>query len=469
MPLADGSPVTRNDDHLYNFNENSMFVGVVLLVPQLLALPWLLRRRDSLFLLAAAAMVVLALQDLTPVAYVVRRIPLLRDNHLLRMTLLLQLALAAGGGIAWHVLATRPADRRHRLLIGACALLLVAAALVLAADLRTARGYGWFAASLIGSGAAALLLPWLSRPEHRAWVLCGVCVLLGLELRAAHGGYNGTLPRKIAEVPVPPLGKALREELAAGWHRIAGRDATFAPNSSAWIGIRDMRGYDLPISQRYIDFLRHAFYRGSWPYAKDLCYSACGELGISDPGQRRLVELMGVRHLFASDLAGTRSIDLPGALPHVFWAQRLRRSAGDVSHDVELLRQGDMVAELPEGHALGDGSGSLVERQVDVNTVAVEADVVQSGLLVLNEMPIRGWRVRVDGERAPVAPVNVIHTGVWLDAGRHTVEFSFRPPGSRLGWILSLCGLASALGLALAIWRSRRSAQLAGGEAGLPA
>jgi Bacterial membrane protein YfhO len=447
LPLAGGSPVTGDDRHLYNFNENAMFVGVVSLVPQLLALPWLVKRREWLFLLGAAAVVVLTLQDATPVAYVVRRIPLLRDTHLLRISLVLQFALAAGGGIAWHVLAGRPADRRHRLRLGAAALLLIVVGLISTASLHSARGYGWFVVALVGGGGAAAALPWISRPARRTWLVGGVGLLLGMELLAAHGGYNGTLSPHLAELTALPLNQQLRAQLGTGWYRIAGTDFnTLTPNSSAWIGLHDIRGYDVPISQRYVHFLRYGFSEGRWPFDVMCCHG----FGFIEPW-RRLYQLMGVRHLLAPDPTTTyRVFDLPDALPHVFWAQNLRRSSSDIPHDVEVLRHGGMVADLPAGQAPRDGSGGLRERPISVNAVAVEADVTQPGVLVLNEMPIEGWRARVDGRRATIMTVNVIHTGVWLESGHHSIEFYFRPPGVLLGAIMSVGGLVAMGSLALA-------------------
>jgi hypothetical protein len=452
LPLAGGSPVTGDDRHIYNFNENAMFVGVVSLVPHLLAWPWLLKRRDSLFWLGVAAMVVLTLQDATPVAYVVRRMPLLRDNHLQRISLLLQFAVAVGGGIAWHVLALRPADRRHRLLLGVAAACVIAGGLGVTWRAHAARGYGWFALALIASAGAAAALPWISRPRLRASLLAGVCLLLGLELWAAQGGYNGVLRREIAEVRVPPLVRQLQEERAAsGWHRITAAERhILTPNSSAWLGLDDIRGYDIPIALRYIGFLRYAFYQGNYPF-EVMC---CGDLGLTDGGRRRLLELMGVRSLLVAERQGTSKIDLAGARPHVFWAEQLRRTTNDLPRDVEVLRQGGMVADLPAGREPGNGRGQLEERTISVNAVTVTADVTEPGVLVLNEMPIEGWRIRVDGVPATVVPVNVIQTGVWLESGRHAVEFYFRPRGALAGGIMSLGGLAAMCALTIGLWRS---------------
>lgn len=247
----------------------------------------------------------------------------------------------------------------------------------------------------------------------------------------------------------PPLIQQLRDERAKGWYRVACMDRSILPpNTSAWFGLDDIRGYDLPIAQRYVDFLRHGFYGGTWPSE-----AFCCDLGVIDDGQRRLLQIMGVRHLLMADRRVTYTRDLPGAFPHVFWADNLRRSTGVISGDIEVLRRGGMVADLPAWREPREGRGRLHARQVSVNTVAVDVDVIEPGILVLNEMPIQGWRIHVDGRPAAIAPVNVIQTGVWLETGHHSVEFSFRPRGARLGGIVSLCGLAAMLALVVGVWK----------------
>jgi hypothetical protein len=96
-----------------------------------------------------------------------------------------------------------------------------------------------------------------------------------------------------------------------------------------------------------------------------------------------------------------------------------------------------------------EGRGRLHARQA--GTVA--ADVVESGILVLNEIPIKGWRVRADGTHVSVVPVNVIQAGVSLETGHSSVGFPFRPRGVRLGRMLSLCGLAAMFALVVGDWK----------------
>jgi hypothetical protein len=65
----------------------------------------------------------------------------------------------------------------------------------------------------------------------------------------------------------------------------------------------------------------------------------------------------------------------------------------------------------------------------------------------------------VDGQPAPIVPVDLALRGVALGPGRHRVEMFYRDPALRVGGALSLLGLGGLLLLAF-FWggRSRRVA-----------
>jgi hypothetical protein len=63
----------------------------------------------------------------------------------------------------------------------------------------------------------------------------------------------------------------------------------------------------------------------------------------------------------------------------------------------------------------------------------VDADATEPGVLVLNEMPITGWRANIDGKPAAVFPVNDIQTGLWLEAGPSFGRILFSPEGRPAG------------------------------------
>ena len=70
--------------------------------------------------------------------------------------------------------------------------------------------------------------------------------------------------------------------------------------------------------------------------------------------------------------------------------------------------------------------------------------------------------VRIDGQPAASMAVNLAQVGVWLEAGRHTVEFSFRPRGVLLGGTLSVAGLAVMCALTVIVWTSRTTGPAGG-------
>lgn len=61
------------------------------------------------------------------------------------------------------------------------------------------------------------------------------------------------------------------------------------------------------------------------------------------------------------------------------------------------------------------------------NSVAIDVQASEAGILVLHDIYYPGWEALVDGERKPVLRANLLFRGVEVPAGRHRVEFHFRP------------------------------------------
>lgn len=61
------------------------------------------------------------------------------------------------------------------------------------------------------------------------------------------------------------------------------------------------------------------------------------------------------------------------------------------------------------------------------NSVTLDVESATHGVLVLHDIYYPGWEVSVDGERRPMLRANLLFRGVEVPAGRHRVEFTFRP------------------------------------------
>jgi len=101
--------------------------------------------------------------------------------------------------------------------------------------------------------------------------------------------------------------------------------------------------------------------------------------------------------------------------------------------DEALLDEGS-VGLLTRDYRAGTGDGGPEDHPSSArivgyrhNSVTVEVDTKRPGVLVLHDIFYPGWEVTVDGERRPMLRTNLLFRGVEVEAGRHRVEFEFRP------------------------------------------
>ncbi len=73
--------------------------------------------------------------------------------------------------------------------------------------------------------------------------------------------------------------------------------------------------------------------------------------------------------------------------------------------------------------------------------IAVDADLVTPGLLILSEVSYPAWRATVNGAPVPIVVVNGLLRGVALPSGQAHVEMTFQPASLLIGSTLSLVGL----------------------------
>lgn len=227
------------------------------------------------------------------------------------------------------------------------------------------------------------------------------------------------------------------------------------PDTAYWFGLRETLLPDLglldgvPSSNNFDPLLP-----GRYVLLIDAINQSKGE------DRDRLLDLMGVEILVTDqpqskgelvyanqDVFFTR---LPGALDRayvVFEAlvvddpnealEALASPHFDPRKTVILENAGQPVEEMVLT-ADNTGEPASLEWLADRNnSVRIRVTLPAGGYLVLLDSYYPGWQVRVDGEPGEILPANLNFRAVPLAAGKHLVEFVYRPDSLRIGDIIT--------------------------------
>jgi hypothetical protein len=122
----------------------------------------------------------------------------------------------------------------------------------------------------------------------------------------------------------------------------------------------------------------------------------------------------------------------PRALPRVMVAPSARQADfGALLRDGWPAdadpRQTVLLEKVPPLDAASRRGGDAVIRRYTNTEIMVEADAVDGGYLVLNDVWHPWWRATLDGKPVEILKANALFRGVALPPGKHVVTFSFHP------------------------------------------
>ncbi len=298
--------------------------------------------------------------------------------------------------------------------------------------------------------AAAVLVAVLSRRGRPATVSIAVLlVLLVAQRRLEEAEVYPTYPARAFYPPLPLLDPIPRGQPV----RMAGLRWTFHPNIAAMYGVEDVRGYEAMVLQP----LAETF--GLWCVQLPSFYNR-----VDDPAAP-LLALLGVRYVIAppglappegftavAEQDGSRLYENARALPrvfvprHVLWtdevALRVRTMAliRDFSNDGIVGAAGSRPAGRYEN---GEASVEIVSYRAGRMALSIDA---RSASLVGTSVPAwHGWKLTLDGRRAPLLPFDHAFLAFEVPAGRHEAVLSYLPNGFVYGAAISLTTLAAAV------------------------
>ncbi len=369
--------------------------------------------------------------------------------------------LGAMGVDRWFSSKSLTSESR-RLLMGAVGLLLCAILLQRLVDYlgppllesgESGYAYGQIGlAVLLGVGGLVLFVVCRNRPR-----LAGILVtlLLVLDLGEAARGLHPTSPRAHLEVEtelIPAL-NALPQP-----SRVLQFSLNVPSGFLPAYGVEQLLGAEFLYPERPKRFFEETNALRIWEKMEPVC---AVDHQLWAEGSLR-------GHPHAADLELVTTLDgvdvyrNPDALPRAYLMNHLEVAA-DPDALFARMAQPDFdpahtaITEADFGVAPLTGNGdpgraTVVERGPGSMRIDVDAD--QAAVLVVSEAFYPGWKARIDGEAAELFPVYYALRGMNVAAGHHVVDMTYEPASFRIGFIISMLGMAmGSLGAGILLLR----------------
>ena len=116
-----------------------------------------------------------------------------------------------------------------------------------------------------------------------------------------------------------------------------------------------------------------------------------------------------------------------GLAAEIFEAASAAKVFQHQRHALERVYPAPAVHHLGRKPSTGKGDDEVPTR------VAVTARMETPGLVVLADLWFEGWKVKLNGEPAPILRTNYALRGVAVPAGESTLVFSYEPAGFATG------------------------------------
>jgi hypothetical protein len=453
VPFAEGMPgeeEPQHEDELQHRAMGTAYAGAMLFAPALLAL-LRARRRETWFFAGVVLFGLLAGAEAPVLNDVLARLPIfsLAINARMISFAVFGIAVLAAMGVQVAI------GERHRLswtYLGVAAALTVVIAVMAA---RSTLTPDFLRASAIREVVPLLLAFALVRVlPMRPAAMAGLLGLLLFQRGSEIGGFIPAVDRRAFFPPIAGL-----DHLPRGGppYRIVGQGPLFAPNVGALYGLEDVRGYQA------MTFARLAETFPLWSIPQPVWSNRVDELDAP------MLSLLNVRFALAlPDSAvppswrlvgrypGYQLLENSSVLPRAFVPHMVHTGNSDVMHGMRACRdfgaEGWIETDGPPTD-IANGSGDVRVR-ADGSHLLLHASMRTAGWVIVSETAWKGWRAEMGRVPLKLHFADRAFLGMYIPAGEHDIELSYRPHAVTTGAIVSI---AAAVMLTIAILWTRRS------------
>lgn len=343
--------------------------------------------------------------------------------------------LGALGLSVWAVI-----KGRGRGLAGAwvAAVVVACVGLPLLNNARLGAEAAWLLALVAGMGVDAV-------PARWGPVFLGVVGATGVWARWRDQGTLEQLPEPAAWT----VELAERTQDA----RVVGLGWAVQPNTGMWAGLRDVRGYDLPVSRETETYMAMLDPRVARPWFP---------IEAVRSTNRTVLEFSAVRYVLAPEPQyGLAEVDLGVPTPlHVYaldddapraWCVNGARPASSALEAQDFLRSGYAHRSAPAVEGLSrrwPERGEVVPVPVQDLGRELRLDAPGDCVLVVADRWEDDWEATIDGQDAPLLRVGGLFRGLEMPPQGGAVVMRYAPRSWRNGWVLAAIGWLGTLMLA---------------------
>ena len=316
---------------------------------------------------------------------------------------------------------------------------------------HTLRSMKWGAELLV----ATVLLTWMWRfigPVVAGVIASGIIVV---DLLVFASGFHALIPASLAFPALPELSDIQADKSI---FRVGGWVDTLLPNTAMMYGLQDFRGYDAMGVGPYSQLLDAGFFFNGATHQ------------LVNVSSAPMLDLLNVKYVLTPP-----DVELPAdhfekivtgptaiyrnrrTLDRAFLVNNTRvlqdrealkhLRAGDLDLRHQAVVEGPLDLASAPGGAADIAEDAVVIQRYEDQRVTMETSAAGSRLLVLLDADYPGWVATIDRIGVPIHRVDYAFRGVVVPAGRHIIEFQYRPWSVRAGATLSLVSLVPLIWL----------------------
>lgn len=456
VPFAEGLPGEEEPQHEHELLHEAMgtaYAGAMLFAPALFAL-LRARGREKWFFAGVVAFGFLAGAKTPLLSDALSRLPVFSLAINSRMISFAAFGICVLGAMGVQVAITER-ERLSWTFLGTASALTV---LITVMAMRTTLTPDFVRANAIREVVPLLLAFALLRalPMRRA-AMAGLLALLLLQRVSEIGGFIPTVDRRAF---FPPIAGFDHLPTGGAPYRIVGQGPLFAPNIGALYGLEDVRGYQA------MTFARLAETFTLWSIPQPVWSNRVDDLTAP------MLSLMNVRFALAlpesvvppewrliGQYPGYQLLENSRVLPRAFVPRLVHAGTSDVMRGMRACRDFGAEAwieteEPPTNVANGDGEVTV---RADGSRLLLHASMRAAGWIVVSETAWKGWRAAMARQPIKLHFADRAFLGMYVPAGEHDIELSYRPHAVTTGAIISIASAAMLMIVFLWTRRKRRA------------